>query len=167
MSFSAVSYEVSLPLSKGRILTPWACRQAGSLGYPRGDSRGVAELRILMISALEVWALAGQGGAASLYKTLEAYGRRGACRRRSRSRSRSCASPSSSPCSPAAAPSVSCAASATTSSTATRSTASSPSASSADGTPRPQPPPPPPRRPLPGHGHAPLPEPAAEPPAQV
>jgi len=30
-----------------------------------------------MISALEVWALAGQGGAASLYKTLEAYGRRG------------------------------------------------------------------------------------------
>src|SRR3972149_392189 len=77
MSFSAVSYEVSLPLSKGRILTPWACRQAGSLGYPRGDSRGVAELRILMISALEVWPLAGQGGAASLYKTLEAYGRRG------------------------------------------------------------------------------------------
>jgi len=30
-----------------------------------------------MISALEVWALSGQGGAPSLYKTLEAYGRRG------------------------------------------------------------------------------------------
>jgi len=34
-------------------------------------------MRILMISALEVWALSGQGGAPSLYKTLEAYGRRG------------------------------------------------------------------------------------------
>jgi glycosyltransferase involved in cell wall biosynthesis len=34
-------------------------------------------LRILMISALEVWALAGQGGAPSLFKTLEGYGRRG------------------------------------------------------------------------------------------
>ncbi len=34
-------------------------------------------LRILMISALEVWALSGQGGAASLFKTLEGYGRRG------------------------------------------------------------------------------------------
>jgi hypothetical protein len=34
-------------------------------------------LRILMISALEVWSLSGQGGAASLYKTLEGYGRRG------------------------------------------------------------------------------------------
>jgi glycosyltransferase involved in cell wall biosynthesis len=30
-----------------------------------------------MISALEVWALAGQGGAASLFKTLEGYGKRG------------------------------------------------------------------------------------------
>jgi glycosyltransferase involved in cell wall biosynthesis len=30
-----------------------------------------------MISALEVWALSGQGGAASLFKTLEGYGRRG------------------------------------------------------------------------------------------
>jgi hypothetical protein len=30
-----------------------------------------------MISALEVWALAGQGGAPSLFKTLEGYGRRG------------------------------------------------------------------------------------------
>lgn len=30
-----------------------------------------------MISALDVWALSGQGGAPSLYKTLEAYGRRG------------------------------------------------------------------------------------------
>jgi glycosyltransferase involved in cell wall biosynthesis len=30
-----------------------------------------------MISALEVWALAGQGGAPSLYKTLEGFGRRG------------------------------------------------------------------------------------------
>ena len=30
-----------------------------------------------MISALEVWALAGQGGAPSLAKTLEGYGRRG------------------------------------------------------------------------------------------
>jgi glycosyltransferase involved in cell wall biosynthesis len=34
-------------------------------------------VRVLMISALEVWALAGQGGAPSLYKTLEGYGRRG------------------------------------------------------------------------------------------
>ena len=34
-------------------------------------------LRILMISALEVWALSGQGGAPSLYKTLEGYSRRG------------------------------------------------------------------------------------------
>jgi glycosyltransferase involved in cell wall biosynthesis len=30
-----------------------------------------------MISALEVWALSGQGGAASLFKTLEGYGKRG------------------------------------------------------------------------------------------
>jgi glycosyltransferase involved in cell wall biosynthesis len=30
-----------------------------------------------MISALEVWALAGQGGAASLFKTLEGFGKRG------------------------------------------------------------------------------------------
>ena len=37
----------------------------------------MASLRILMISALEVWALAGQGGAPSLAKTLEGYGRRG------------------------------------------------------------------------------------------
>lgn len=34
-------------------------------------------MRILMISALEVWALAGQGGAPSLLKTLEGYTRRG------------------------------------------------------------------------------------------
>ncbi len=34
-------------------------------------------LRILMISALEVWALSGQGGAPSLFKTLEGYSRRG------------------------------------------------------------------------------------------
>ncbi|HEY7270189.1 MAG TPA: glycosyltransferase family 4 protein [Dehalococcoidia bacterium] len=34
-------------------------------------------MRILMITALDVWALAGGGGAPSLYKTLEAYGRRG------------------------------------------------------------------------------------------
>ena len=34
-------------------------------------------LRILMISALEVWALSGQGGAPSLYRTLEGYSRRG------------------------------------------------------------------------------------------
>ena len=34
-------------------------------------------LRILMISALEVWALSGQGGAASLFKTLQGYGKRG------------------------------------------------------------------------------------------
>lgn len=34
-------------------------------------------MRVLMITALDVWALSGQGGAASLYKTLEAYGRRG------------------------------------------------------------------------------------------
>src|SRR5688572_33320539 len=37
----------------------------------------MASLRILMISALEVWALAGQGGAPSLAKTLEGYARRG------------------------------------------------------------------------------------------
>jgi glycosyltransferase involved in cell wall biosynthesis len=37
----------------------------------------MAGLRILMISALEVWALAGQGGAPSLAKTLEGYTRRG------------------------------------------------------------------------------------------
>src|SRR5688572_26434082 len=30
-----------------------------------------------MISALEVWALSGQGGAPSLFKTLEGFGRRG------------------------------------------------------------------------------------------
>lgn len=34
-------------------------------------------LRILMTSALEVWALSGQGGAPSLFKTLEGYSRRG------------------------------------------------------------------------------------------
>jgi len=34
-------------------------------------------IRILMISALEVWALSGQGGAPSLFKTLEGYSRRG------------------------------------------------------------------------------------------
>jgi glycosyltransferase involved in cell wall biosynthesis len=34
-------------------------------------------MRILMISALEVWALSGQGGAPSLNKTLEGYSRRG------------------------------------------------------------------------------------------
>jgi glycosyltransferase involved in cell wall biosynthesis len=34
-------------------------------------------LRIVMASALEVWALSNQGGAPSFYKTLEAYGRRG------------------------------------------------------------------------------------------
>ena len=34
-------------------------------------------LRILMVSALEVWALSGQGGAPSLYRTLEGYSRRG------------------------------------------------------------------------------------------
>jgi glycosyltransferase involved in cell wall biosynthesis len=34
-------------------------------------------MRILMISALEVWALRGQGGAPSLFKTLEGLGRRG------------------------------------------------------------------------------------------
>src|SRR5688572_23011309 len=37
----------------------------------------MTSLRILMISALEVWALASQGGAPSLFKTLEGYGRRG------------------------------------------------------------------------------------------
>jgi len=37
----------------------------------------MSSLRILMISALEVWALSGQGGAASLFKTLEGYGKRG------------------------------------------------------------------------------------------
>ncbi len=40
-------------------------------------SRGSGTTRILMITALDVWALAGGGGAPSLYKTLEAYGRRG------------------------------------------------------------------------------------------
>ncbi len=34
-------------------------------------------MRILMVSALEVWALSGQGGAPSLYKTLEGLSRRG------------------------------------------------------------------------------------------
>src|SRR6266566_4459426 len=34
-------------------------------------------MKILMISALDVWALAGDGGAPSLYRTLEAYGRHG------------------------------------------------------------------------------------------
>ncbi len=34
-------------------------------------------MRILMISALEVWALSGQGGAPSLYKTLRGLTRRG------------------------------------------------------------------------------------------
>jgi glycosyltransferase involved in cell wall biosynthesis len=34
-------------------------------------------MRILMISALEVWALSGQGGAPSLFKTLEGLARRG------------------------------------------------------------------------------------------
>jgi glycosyltransferase involved in cell wall biosynthesis len=34
-------------------------------------------MRILMISALDVWALSGQGGAPSLSRTLEAYGRAG------------------------------------------------------------------------------------------
>jgi hypothetical protein len=34
-------------------------------------------LRILMISALDVWALSGQGGAPSLYRTLQGYSRRG------------------------------------------------------------------------------------------
>ena len=34
-------------------------------------------MRILMISALEVWALAGGGGAPSLYETLRGYTRRG------------------------------------------------------------------------------------------
>jgi glycosyltransferase involved in cell wall biosynthesis len=37
----------------------------------------MSSLRILMISALEVWALSSQGGAASLFKTLEGYGKRG------------------------------------------------------------------------------------------
>src|SRR6188508_1049507 len=34
-------------------------------------------MRILMVSALEVWALSGQGGAPSLFKTLEGLSRRG------------------------------------------------------------------------------------------
>jgi glycosyltransferase involved in cell wall biosynthesis len=34
-------------------------------------------VRILMITALDVWALAGQGGAPSLHRTLDGYGRRG------------------------------------------------------------------------------------------
>ncbi len=34
-------------------------------------------MRILMVSALEVWALAGQGGAPSLFKTLDGLSRRG------------------------------------------------------------------------------------------
>lgn len=34
-------------------------------------------MRLLMVSALDVWALSGQGGAPSLYKTLEAYSRHG------------------------------------------------------------------------------------------
>ncbi|HXH22079.1 MAG TPA: glycosyltransferase family 4 protein [Dehalococcoidia bacterium] len=34
-------------------------------------------MRILLITALDVWALSGQGGAPSLHKTLQAYGQRG------------------------------------------------------------------------------------------
>src|SRR4051794_34774281 len=34
-------------------------------------------MRVLMISALDVWSLVGQGGAPSLFKTLEGYGKRG------------------------------------------------------------------------------------------
>lgn len=34
-------------------------------------------MRILMVSALEIWALSGQGGAPSLYKTLDGLSRRG------------------------------------------------------------------------------------------
>jgi glycosyltransferase involved in cell wall biosynthesis len=34
-------------------------------------------LRILMTCALDIWSLSGQGGAPSLYRTLEAYGRAG------------------------------------------------------------------------------------------
>src|ERR1051325_2902512 len=34
-------------------------------------------MNVLMISALDVWALTGQGGAPSLFRTLEAYGRHG------------------------------------------------------------------------------------------
>src|SRR5438477_3097651 len=34
-------------------------------------------MRILMLSALDVWSLSGQGGAPSLFKTLEGYGRQG------------------------------------------------------------------------------------------
>ena len=37
----------------------------------------MAALHILMVSALDVWALAGGGGAASLYRTLEGFCRRG------------------------------------------------------------------------------------------
>src|SRR5687768_9986055 len=36
-------------------------------------------LRILMISALEVWALSGQGRAPSLFKTLDGHSRRWHC----------------------------------------------------------------------------------------
>src|SRR6266511_3258896 len=34
-------------------------------------------MKILLISALDVWALAGQGGAPSLFRTLDSYGRHG------------------------------------------------------------------------------------------
>ncbi len=37
----------------------------------------MAQIRILMISGLEVWSLSGQGGAPSLFKTLEGLARRG------------------------------------------------------------------------------------------
>ena len=34
-------------------------------------------MHVLMLCALEVWALPGNGGAPSLYRTLRAYGERG------------------------------------------------------------------------------------------
>ena len=44
---------------------------------PRREAGKGGLVRILMVSALEVWALAGGGGAPSLAKTLEGYTRRG------------------------------------------------------------------------------------------
>lgn len=45
--------------------------------YTGLSAQAEAGLRVLMITALDVWALSGQGGAPSLFKTLEAYGRAG------------------------------------------------------------------------------------------
>ncbi len=51
-----------------------AGRRRGAAGRAAAE---MAPLRILMVSALDVWSLAGQGGAPSLFKTLEGLSRHG------------------------------------------------------------------------------------------